>query len=357
MDTLVYNWAEAEYSSAGSDLTEFDRMLATLDGVRILPEHTGQRFCYSGVTFRILYTHEDMCPNYLRNVNDTSLVMRADFGQRRVLWTGDAMRETADLLCEQYAPEVLRCNVLQVAHHGYWGGSDALYRTVDPEVVLWPCPDFWFQALHKEECNRYLTESPNVKALFLSGQQEITLNMEAELLPVDPYALQNAAKPGELLLSEDFSGGNIYSLGWTGVTGGKTGYRSAALSLEESGCRMTAWPEQYSVCELMQPGALCMAESFTVRLVGFAERVGTAAMFWNYATPTVYCEEEALDLGLCAGEEFDLQLMVDGTAKRVSLQKNGKELHQAEFTPATQRGLYLILKDSEIVLHSVQVTR
>ena len=90
LESLVYSWAEEEYARPGSDLTDFNKAIDNLsDSVTIIQPHTGQRFTYSGATFHILYTHEDACPDFLTNVNDTSIVMRMDLdeqtaeGQRR----------------------------------------------------------------------------------------------------------------------------------------------------------------------------------------------------------------------------------------------------------------------------------
>lgn len=356
IDALVYNWAAPERIFRGSDLTEFNRVVAEHPDIKRIRPHTGQRFVYPGAEFKVLYTHEDRCPDFLNNFNDTSTVMRMESCGRRVMWTGDAMRETADLLCAEYPKEALKSEFLQVCHHGYSGGSDEFYRAVDAETLIWPCPDFWYYTQSALECNRYLSESPNIKAMFMSGREETTIDLTKPVVPSDPYANYAAPKPGDVLLDEDFSGGNLYDVAWTAVTGGRTNYKSADLALVEGGCRMTASEDRFSVCEVMQPGMLKDAPSFRVRLQGRAETIGTAALFWNHSAPWEYSDDEALDLGLVPGTAFDVELTVDGESG-TAVYTNGELVREIRFTPASRKGLYLILKDSEIVLGRITVVR
>ncbi|MDO4740043.1 MAG: hypothetical protein Q4A66_05185 [Eubacteriales bacterium] len=356
IEAVCYNWAARERYARSSDLTGFERALALHPEIRQIKPRAGQRFFFPGARFDILYTHEGRAPEYLANFNDTSTVMRMESCGRRVMWTGDAMRETADLLCAQYAPETLKCDLMQVAHHGYSGGSDEFYRAVDPEALLWPCPDFWYYTQSALECNRYLSQSPNIRAMYMSGREETVLDLAALIVPSDPYARYKGLKPGDVLWDEDFSKPTIYELLKTAVTGGKTNYKSAALSLSENGLRMCADGEHYSVMELMQPGMMADAPGFTLRLSGRTEKAGVAALFWNYDAPWVYSEEQALDLRLEEGKEFSVELTADEKAGE-AVYVNGGVVQRMQYTPAARRGLYLILKGAQIELTSARVVR
>lgn len=363
LDSLIYSWAEPEYAAPGSDLTDYnDAVENHCSGVKMIQPHTGQRFAYAGVTFNILYTHEDACPDYLENVNDTSIVMRMDIdelpgvGARRAMFFGDAMFGTAEFLCDQYAPEVLRSDLMQVAHHGYYGGSDRLYRTVDSKVILWPAPDYWFQTKQDLDCNRYLTQSPNLEALFIGGRHEVTLDLSQPIRPIDPYAAYDNARPGDVLYEENFTGSRIFDLNWSAINTGYTDYVSAALTLQKGSCRMVAGPH-HSVCELMQPGMLRTAQNWTLTLRGHADCVGEAALFWNYADPSVYKEEEVLPLPLQSGEDFDIELIVDGDAGRARLKNQGRLIRELTFTPASRKGLYLILREADVTVTHIRVVK
>jgi len=355
IESVVYNWASPERYVRSSDLTRFSAIIASNPQIRRITPHTGMRFVYPGAEFRVLYTHEDRCPDKLVNFNDTSTVMRMESLGRRVMWSGDCMWETAAVLCKNYDTSVLRSEFLQVAHHGYSGGSDAFYRAVDAEVLIWPCPDFWYYTQGSLECNRYLSESPNVKAMFMSGREETVIDLTKPVVPSDPYAKYKNLKPGDVLLDEDFSGPTIYELCKTAITGGRTNYKSASLSLE-NGLKMVSDEERYCVFELMQPGMMADAPGFTLRLEGSAEKVGTAALFWNYDTPWEYSEEQALELHLEAGSEFTIELVADEKVGEAVL-TSGETVLKIPYTPAQRRGLFIILKGSVIKLTHAKVIR
>lgn len=70
------------------------------------------------------------------NLNDSSLILRTTIANHRILWLGDCQEICANRLCQLYDAKNLQCDILQVGHHGYGGGSDALHRAVDPAVKL-----------------------------------------------------------------------------------------------------------------------------------------------------------------------------------------------------------------------------
>ena len=363
LESLIYSWATEEYSRPGSDLTDFNKAIEALDAsVKIIQPHTGQRLTYSGATFNILYTHEDACPDFLTNVNDTSIVMRMDLdeqaeaGNRRTMFFGDAMFGTAERLCDSYADETLRCDLMQVAHHGYSGGSDRLYRTVDPTVILWPVPDYWFWTTSVLDCNYYLTHSEKTKAIFIGGRHEVTLDLSQPVQAIDPYEKHNNAQPGDVLYEEKFTGDRIYDLYWSAINTGYTDYVSAAITLQKGSCRLVAG-EHHSMGELMQPGMLRKAQNWTLTLSGHADRAGMTALFWNYNRPDVYKDEETLRLPVQDGEDFDIELIVNGEAGKALLKNKGELTQELTFTPSQHKGLYLILQNADITLTHIKVVK
>ncbi len=363
LESLIYSWAEPEYARPGSDLTDFNKAIEAMgSSVKVIQPHTGQRFQYSGLIVNVLYTHEDACPEFLSNVNDTSIVLRMDIdeqpevGRRRAIFFGDAMFGTAERLCDSYAPETLKCDIMQVAHHGYSGGSDRLYRTVDPRVILWPVPDYWFQTVQYQDCNYYLTHSPNAEALFIGGRHEVTLDLSRPIRAINPYEKQDNTQPGDVLYEEDFTGDRVYDLNWSAINTGRTDYASAKLTLQKGSCRLAAG-EHHSMGELMQPGMLRKAQNWTLTLNGHAERMGTAALFWNYADPSEYNDAEALRLPLQPGEDFAIEFIVNGDAGKAELKNKGELIEELTFTPAKRRGLYFILKDADVTLHHIKVIK
>lgn len=72
--------------------------------------------------------------------NDSSLIIRADYGSRSFLFTGDAEAEGESLLLERCGEEMLRCDVFSAGHHGSkTSNSLALLQLVSPEYVVISC--------------------------------------------------------------------------------------------------------------------------------------------------------------------------------------------------------------------------
>jgi competence protein ComEC len=77
------------------------------------------------------------CPRYdsTYDPNDNSLVLRIDYGQRAVLFAGDAEEHAEQVLLEH--PERLHADVLKVAHHGsHTSTSAACLRAVAPKLAV-----------------------------------------------------------------------------------------------------------------------------------------------------------------------------------------------------------------------------
>ena len=100
--------------------------------------HTGQQFFFPGATFTVMYTHEDVYPKTFKLYNDVaSMMISADIENTRFLWLADMEKTAAQRFKNMYDKD-MKCDVLQVGHHGIGGGSYDVYRLCDPDIALWP---------------------------------------------------------------------------------------------------------------------------------------------------------------------------------------------------------------------------
>ncbi|MBR2907197.1 MAG: hypothetical protein IKC26_04050 [Clostridia bacterium] len=102
--------------------------------------HTGQIFQIRNVKMEIMFTTEDNHPFIVGQYNSTSLNTRFYFSEgddvQTMMITGDSQDHASARMVSMYE-EALKCDALQVAHHGS-GGSVALYKYCAPSIVLWP---------------------------------------------------------------------------------------------------------------------------------------------------------------------------------------------------------------------------
>ena len=93
-----------------------------------------------GVKFVLLPPdpNEDECPEH---ENDNSIVVRMEFGEFSMLFTGDAEKETREFLMENHA-DSLDVDVLKASHHGSFNGANGEVNgqswmdVVDPKDVV-----------------------------------------------------------------------------------------------------------------------------------------------------------------------------------------------------------------------------
>ena len=76
-----------------------------------------------------------------RSINDTSIVLRAHFPKRDVLFLGDLAENGQKFLINDSADK-LSCDIVQMAHHGQWGVDFNMYKLIMPKICLWPTPDW-----------------------------------------------------------------------------------------------------------------------------------------------------------------------------------------------------------------------
>ena len=102
--------------------------------------HSGQIFRIRNLDIEIVFSVETSYPTPPNAYNATSLITRFTAGEgenaQTLMILGDAQYSEAPRLVEIYGDE-LKCDILQVAHHG-WGGSVDLYAHCAPSVVVWP---------------------------------------------------------------------------------------------------------------------------------------------------------------------------------------------------------------------------
>ncbi|MBQ3126501.1 MAG: hypothetical protein IJC15_05465, partial [Clostridia bacterium] len=103
----------------------------------VIKAHTGQLYHFGGATMEILYTFDDSEPDPLTYHNTTSLVVRIAMGGQTVMVLGDAYTVTNDIICRMWG-DYLKSDIVQVAHHGYVGGTVEVYTLIDADTALWP---------------------------------------------------------------------------------------------------------------------------------------------------------------------------------------------------------------------------
>lgn len=192
-----HHWGECNHAITA----RFEKSLSENSDIRCIKLHSGQHFFIRNLEFTVLCTHEDVYPNTVKDYNDssTSLMMHAEGS--KVLFPGDSAIESDKVIVPRWG-EYLKCDVVQVSHHGHTGTSPEFYRLAGAECALFAITQIKFdEELPRQESNRVAIDIAKEYHIASNGTVEIPL----------PYKFgQTQIYPDETF--EDFNG--IYWL-WT----------------------------------------------------------------------------------------------------------------------------------------------
>ncbi len=176
-------------------MKNFEEELAKSPEIKRYKMHTGQRFYIDNLEFTVLCTHEDIFPNLVNDFNNTTISLMMKVGSCKVSFPGDSSSESDRVFIRRYN-ETLKCDIMQMSHHGHSGTSPEFYRRSGAECVLFPITEIKFdEELPRQESNRVAIELAKEYHIASNGTAEIPL----------PYKFgQTKILPDETF--EDFNG-------------------------------------------------------------------------------------------------------------------------------------------------------
>lgn len=150
---------------------------------------TGQKLQFADCEIEMLFTFEDyVWPKELSYFNDSSTVFGLTLSDgnisQRFMMLGDCSEATSPILVARYG-DYLQSDAVQVAHHGYAGGTAALYNAIQAAVVFWPCPlynpndtgSLRFNNPKWSKVTRVMLGQSYAKVLYVAGDGDITLSL------------------------------------------------------------------------------------------------------------------------------------------------------------------------------------
>jgi len=148
-------------------------------GAKVYKAHTGQIYNVGNARFEVLSSFDDCFFAPVNDVNPISLILKMTLEGQTVLWSADAYYKP-NKLAARYG-EYLKCDMLQVPHHGFGGGESDIeeFKLIDPKVCLYPCEE-----RNTYECidiyfkwNQFLFYDMNVDEVITCSNGNIVLPM------------------------------------------------------------------------------------------------------------------------------------------------------------------------------------
>lgn len=208
IDCVYYNFPPLSHRDAPTWDTAFKSCMKALYNaleehpeIRICKLHTGQYFCVKNLELDVLCTHEDVWPASFIDFNNSSTAIMMTAEGSKVLFPGDCSVESDKVLTGRYTTS-LRCDIIQVSHHGHTGTSPEFYKRAGAQCALFPVTVIKYdEEWPRQESNRTAVDIADEFYIASNGTVEIDL----------PYIYGNVKEwPDETF--EDFNG--IFNL-WT----------------------------------------------------------------------------------------------------------------------------------------------
>lgn len=156
-------------------LTE-DALLQVLNKINAVwfRPHLGQNFDFDGCSIQFFHT-QDEAPENCDWLNKASLSFMAAVDKKRIFFPTDF---EDDIFAQLYGND-LRCDILQVTHHGYSGGTEEEYKYMQPKIAFFPVGatflDERIKADYPRAANYYLINS--AEKYFSDSGQTITVDL------------------------------------------------------------------------------------------------------------------------------------------------------------------------------------
>ena len=150
IENIYFNYATASYydnptdkdhtnEREGARVTKLRNYLEkyTTRSTKIVKPHTGQIYNFGSASVEIISTVEDILPEKMPFVNDTSMVIRVTVAGQSTMMLGDASTNMKGVIRSMYDSHV-KSDMVTLAHHGVWDTTPELYNEIKAKVVFWP---------------------------------------------------------------------------------------------------------------------------------------------------------------------------------------------------------------------------
>ncbi len=212
VETIYYNFISTNHRDSHNWMfsgkqfqKQYEQLFEEHTEIKKVKLHSGQHFFVRNLEFRVLCTHEDVYPNSNKNYNDSSTMLIMNACGNTVQFPGDAGFEESDVVCSRFG-RLLKCDIMQAAHHGHFGTRTEFYELSDAKTILFPTTQIKYdEEFEKIETNRRAVEIAEECYIASNGTMEFQL----------PYIVGNAVHHDDETF-EDFDGiFNLWSYTYT----------------------------------------------------------------------------------------------------------------------------------------------
>lgn len=179
LESIILNFpSEGDSNVSNDEKNAYSRFFGQVSnyykGTPMYKAHTGHVYNIGDAVIEIFYTHEDYVTKTRtiassKNWNNSSLIFSVDIAGERIMFLGDSQEDPNNLTAKIFG-SYLKSDIVQVAHHGGIGGTNAIYAAIDPEIALFTTSDALVPVyLEKFTYNYYLINQLHVREYYNSA--------------------------------------------------------------------------------------------------------------------------------------------------------------------------------------------
>jgi len=148
IDRLCFNFPSEEWLKTIENGGGYDRAMLFLEEIKrheipVQTVYEGDIFECGGLKTEVLNTPSE--DEKYKMINDTSIMLLVHFPKRDVLFLGDMGWDSGDDYLRTHGNEKIRCDIVQLAHHGQNGVTKEFYQAVQPKICLYTAPDWLWE--------------------------------------------------------------------------------------------------------------------------------------------------------------------------------------------------------------------
>ena len=160
IDGIYYSFADRNWYTLHDkdEVTMAHSIIGTFEGLPQSMLHSvskGQTIQVDDVTILVMNDRYELASD---KGNNAGIVYKVYVNSKSILFLGDMAEEGGKRLLADVGPELLKSDIVQMAHHGQNGVDESVYQAIDPTICLWPTPKWLWESTG----NRYrIAETKN----------------------------------------------------------------------------------------------------------------------------------------------------------------------------------------------------
>ena len=179
IESIMFNFAGDDQASvttqqlSGSDNEIRSRVESAFADSKLFKPHPGNEISFANMKIEVLGTHESyIFKSYPEDYNACCLFLKITVGDQVIGIPADS-DATNNKVIEQIYGDYIKCDILQVDHHGGFGGVASTNKLLAPEILIFFTNTTNYPKYLETAYNQVLLQNENFKQSILVDRQII----------------------------------------------------------------------------------------------------------------------------------------------------------------------------------------